>query len=129
MSTETDQLGPSHAATVVLDIGGDVGALVIHTPKSLLHAEIEISPADDTAADVFQAHAHTHPNAEHAGHTHDGPPRTHVAVRERLSKSGVRYAAIYPGLRAGCYTVWGIDGATTGTVLVVGGEVTELDWR
>ena len=34
-----------HPEPVVLDIGGELGALVIYTNRQLLHAEIEISPA------------------------------------------------------------------------------------
>ncbi|GAB3799282.1 hypothetical protein GCM10027605_12510 [Micromonospora zhanjiangensis] len=39
-------LAPSYTGTVVLDIGGDTGALVIHTGPELLGAEIEVSPVD-----------------------------------------------------------------------------------
>jgi hypothetical protein len=106
MSAETAQLGPSYDGTVMLDIGGDIGALVINTGAELHLAEIEVSPAGET-------HAH----------------RTHVAVRERRGPSGVRFAAIYPGLRAGEYTVWGGNGEPADTVRIVGGEVAQLDWR
>ena len=138
--TEQSQLGPSEDGTVVLDIGDDIGALIIMTPASMVGAEIEISPADDRAEDVFQSetapptrehthddeHSHTHGD----GHTHDhaDPSRTHVAVRERRGPVGIRYAAIYPGLREGSYTVWGLDGQPADTVMITGGQVSELDW-
>lgn len=135
--SEQSQLGPSYDGTVLLDIGGDVGALIIHAPESLNRVEIEISPVGDQGADVFQlSHAHQHGgSAEHSHehgsepHEHRGPHRTHVAVRERRGPSGVRYAAIYPGLLAGQYTIWGTDGEAVDTVSIVGGEVTQLDWR
>ena len=34
-----------HEEPVVLEIGGELGALVVYTDPSLLHTEIEISPA------------------------------------------------------------------------------------
>ena len=51
--------GPSGPGSVVLDIGGDVGALIIITPARMAGEEIHISPLDDPAA------------------------RTHALVRER----------------------------------------------
>jgi hypothetical protein len=131
--TEESQLGPSVDGTVVLDIGGDIGALIILTGAELLRAELEISPVSDDAEDVFQAgdaHEHTHDGHTHS-HTHDagGPRRTHVAVRERHGPSGVRYAAIYPQLREGEYTIYGTDGEPAETVRITGGEVAQLDWR
>ena len=74
--SEQSQLGPSDNATVMLDIGGDIGALIITTTESMLLAEIEVSHAD------ADPHAH----------------RPHVAVRERRGPAGTQYAAIYPRL-------------------------------
>lgn len=102
--SEQSQLGPSQDGTVLLDIGGDIGALVIHTPAALAGREIELSVVGSTM------------------------PRTHVAVRERLGQGRSRYAAIYPRLRAGRYTVWGLDDQPAGTVSITGGSVAELDW-
>ncbi len=106
MNAETAQLGPSYDGTVLLDIGGDIGALIINTGADMHHAEIEVSQTDEE-------HAH----------------RMHVAVRERHGPSGVRYAAIYPGLREGVYTVWAGNGEPADTARIVGGEVAQLDWR
>lgn len=127
---EESQLGATDDGTVMLDIGGDIGALIIMTDASMHRAEIEISPASEGAEDVFQrdhgpaAHEHSH-----GGHVHTHRPgTTHVAVRERRGPGGVRYAAIYPGLREGDYTVWAQDGTPAETVHVTGGEVVQLDW-
>jgi hypothetical protein len=73
-----------HTETVVLDIGEDIGALVLYTPADLFGHEIEVSPL--------------------------GPPgsatrRTHSAVLERSCNGRVFYAAVYPELRAGDYQV------------------------
>ncbi|MDP9115719.1 MAG: hypothetical protein M3O28_00320 [Actinomycetota bacterium] len=131
-------MGPSYDGSVILDIGGDIGALVLMTPESMHLVEIEISPVEgDVPVELPQdAHAHTHSHADGAGHEHShdhahasGPVRTHVAVRERRGPAGVRYAAIYPGLRAGKYTIWDVDGSPHKVVTITGGEVLQIDWR
>jgi hypothetical protein len=105
--SEQSQLGPSDNASVMLDIGGNIGALIITTTESMLLAEIEVS----------------HNEADPLAH------RPHVAVRERRGPDGSQYAAIYPGLPAGDYTVWGLDGQPADTISIVGGEIAQLDWR
>lgn len=128
--TEQSQLGASNDGSVMLDIGGDIGALILHTGPELLLAEIELSRVD---GGPVPGPDHAHENGHGEAHQHDhGPsaaPRTHVAVRERRGPAGTRYAAIYPGLRSGEYTVWGVDGAVADTVTITGGEVAQLDWR
>ena len=101
--SEQSQLGPSQHASVMLDIGGDIGALIISTPAAMAGHEIEIGL---TA----------------------GSERTHVAVRERRGPAGTRYAAIYPALPAGDYTIWDEHGRPTETVTITGGQICELDW-
>ncbi len=102
---ERSQLGPSDNGSVVLDIGGDFGALILMAPESMLLDEIEISPVDDDAA------------------------RTHVAIRERRGPGGRRWAAIYPRLVSGEYTVWTVQGKPADRVTITGGQVAQLDWR
>ncbi len=46
--SEQNQLGPSRDGSVMLDIGGDIGALVLHTSAEMLGVEIEISPTGTT---------------------------------------------------------------------------------
>jgi hypothetical protein len=77
------QLGASPAGSVMLDIGPDTGALIIHTTEREHLQEIEISPGADVDA-----------------------PRTHAAVRERILPDRVLHAAVYPRLRPGTYTIW-----------------------
>jgi hypothetical protein len=90
---------------VVLDVGGDIGALALYCPADLEGAEIEISRA--------------------------GEPRTHSLVRERRIGDGQppQYAAVYPGLQAGEYAIWRPDDSQAGSVLVKGGEVASFEWR
>lgn len=102
---EQTQLGPSADGSVVLNIGGDIGALIILTPPEMSGAEIEVSPDPP------------------------GSPRTHVAVRERRGPTATRYAAIYPGLHAGNYTIWHTRADPGNPVTITGGQVTQLDWR
>jgi hypothetical protein len=98
--------GPSGAGTVILDLGADIGALVLDTPAGLLGQEIEISlVGSDPAA-----------------------RRTHSMVRERKISSGTGYAAVYPDLPAGDYTVWRDAVTAAVTVTIVGGRVTRCRW-
>jgi hypothetical protein len=92
------QLPPSWSGSVVLDIGGDVGALMLRTPPTLDGHEIDLTPDDETL------------------------PHTHSAVRERQLGSEVSYAAVYPSLKAGMYTVEG----SNQRIKVEGGRVTDV---
>lgn len=172
VDAEQAQLGPSAEGSVMLDIGGDVGALVLHTGANLLLAEVEVSRVDcgyPLAAGYQLPHqhhlgeghddsgghshggsddGHSHDVADQHTHSHGGVDahpnsvsspsaesaefvalRTHVAVRERRAASGVRYAAIYAGLLSGDYRLWNLDGTAGDIVTIVGGQVTEHDWR
>jgi len=66
--------GPSQEGSVVVDIGGDIGAAIVSTPATLVGSEIEI---------------------RRCGAAWDG---THVAVRERHVSGGVLHAAFFSGL-------------------------------
>lgn len=96
---------PSGIGTVLLDIGADTGALILHAPAELNGVEIEISPngVGDAA-------------------------RTHSRVRERRVGATVRYAAVYPGVPSGTYTVWRDEVTPATTVTVTGGSVTSCRW-
>jgi hypothetical protein len=108
---------------VVLDIGGEVGALILYAPAELSGAEVEISLPGNGS-------------------------RTHSIVRERRvdqSAAGQRtagrhaapsgpgdsavYAAVYPGLPAGVYTIWRDAQTPAGTVQVEGGQVASWLWE
>ncbi|MHB8378617.1 MAG: phospholipase [Acidimicrobiales bacterium] len=93
------ELAPSWDGSVVLDIGGDVGALMLRTSSAMLGHEIELIPDDDA-------------------------PRTHSAVRERQSPRGRSFAAVYPSLKLGTYSVEG----SALRVAVVGGRVTDAEY-
>ena len=116
-------LGPSSAGSVVLELGDAVGVLVLEATVELNGREIEISPVGD-------AHDHAHGDAhDHAhGVAHDHVHRTHSMVRERGTAAGKGYAAVYPGLAVGTYTVWRDRDTPAGTVTIDGGRVTRYRW-
>jgi hypothetical protein len=95
---------PSEHATVMLDIGDGVGALVVHTPSSMGGLEIDINRRGEATAFV------------------------HTAVRERRLPHGSVYAAVYPELPEGDYTLIDVDGRAHRDVHVESGRVTEIDW-
>ena len=102
MSEET--LGPSGPGTVILELGTGVGALILHTPAELDGREIEISRDER------------------------GARRTHSQVRPRHMTTGTRYAAVYPDLAAGPYTIWADEQSAAGRVVITGGRVTNWSW-
>jgi hypothetical protein len=109
-------LGPSSAGSVVLELGDTVGVLVLEATAGLNGREIEISPVGGTHG--HDDHDHAHPHAH----------RTHSMVRERGTAAGTSYAAVYPGLAVGTYTVWRDHDTPAGTVTIDGGRVTRYRW-
>jgi len=102
---------------VLLDIGGDVGALVVRMPADTVGLEVEIRPVP-VSGDHTHEHAHDHPHAHR-----------HVAVVARAVATGVAYTLVYEGLRAGRYTLHALPaGPVALTVDVEGGGVTRADW-
>jgi hypothetical protein len=97
MAMAEQQLSPSWDGSVVLDIGGDIGALVLLVSADLDRHEIDLRPETP------------------------GQPNTHSAVRERRLESSSTFAAVYPSLLAGRYTIVG----TSQQITISGGEVTE----
>jgi hypothetical protein len=96
--------GPPDA--LVLDIGGDFGALILYAEEHLLGLEIDITPA--------------------------GEPRSHqihTMIRRRRSVDHDFVVGVFPELREGAYTVWGLDGEAMAKINIVGGRITTLDGR
>jgi hypothetical protein len=98
---------PSGVGSVILDIGGDIGAAAVFVPASLAGLEIEIR--------------------------RDGEPweGRHVAVRERQLPDAAVWAALFPSLEAGDYEIRvrhaDPDGPTT-HFTVAGGRVATVYW-
>jgi len=97
-------LAPSGDGTVVLDIGGDIGALVLHTPHELAGLEI----------DIFRVG--------------EDRPAMHTAVRPRHLPNGHVHAAVYPTVPAGDYVVPSRGALPALPVTICGGVVTEITW-
>lgn len=98
----TEQSSHAKQSAVLLDIGGDVGALVLYTGAEDDEAEIEISPGTDPTA-----------------------PRSHNQVHPRRAPAGTVYSAVYPTLASGEYTIWRDSHTPEATVTIHGGHVTE----
>jgi hypothetical protein len=96
---------PSREGSVVLEIGGDLGALIIHTGPEDDGLEIEVSPVGDADA-----------------------RRTHAAVRPRHLAGRTVYCAVISPLTAGRYTVWRDAVTADATVKVPAGGVAEHHW-
>jgi hypothetical protein len=105
--------GPSGPGTVILELGADVGALVLLTPADLDGREIEISRDDLTALTALTGQA---------------VRRTHSQVRPRHMPAETKYAAVYPDLPAGSYTIWADEQRPAGHVVITGGQVTNWSW-
>ena len=90
---------------LVLDIGGDVGALIAFLPESFAGTEVYVSVADGS------------------------DPFTHTGVHARGTGEHRRQTAIYPQLTTGDYQLWHpADASALGPVVhVQGGAVAELD--
>lgn len=93
-----------HTEPVVLDIGGQIGALIIFTDAADVGREIELSLVDQQQ-------------------------RLHNQVHARSFNGRTEFAAVYPDLQQGEYTVWEDDENPAGRVVIRGGEITSLDWR
>ncbi len=90
---------------LLVDIGGDVGALVIYAGEELVGREVEIVVA-----------------GRETGHP------VHNVVRRRRVGAQVVYAAVFPDLPAGVYEPYGLAGDGHQRIPVVGGRITEVDW-
>jgi PAS domain-containing protein len=90
---------------VMVDVGPGAGALVIYTRDELRGQEIEISPDEDDAE------------------------RVHTDVLRRKTADGYVCAAVFGSLPEGDYRLWHETLTSPTNVRIVGGEVTELDWR
>jgi len=89
------------AAAPVLDIGGDVGALLVMTGGDLAGAELELYDAD-------------------------GRPVTHTVVHSRTVDGATVHAGVFPALRQGQYQLGVRPGDPLVAVDIRGGAVTAV---
>ena len=91
-----------HTEKAVLDIGEDIGALVIYTGREMLGKEIEVSPKSDLTQQI------------------------HTAVLERKVNGRSVFAALFLELPQGEYITLSTPPSE---ITITGGEVAELDWH
>jgi hypothetical protein len=111
---------------VLLDIGDDVGAVVVTMPAAMLGEEIEIRPLDGAEpGHRHDHHAHQHDHAH--GHQHGHLP--HVAVVDRPVGGERVPSLVFPEVVEGRYGLCHKGSPTVLLALEVrGGEVTTADW-
>jgi hypothetical protein len=102
---ENEAHGPRRPSeSVVVDIGGAIGALVVNAPPALDGAEIEICPVGATS-------------------------RTHTIVRPREVPGGrVVYAGVFPAIPEGDYLLLPSGTLPEVAIRIDGGKVTQFSW-
>jgi hypothetical protein len=93
-----------HPEPVVLDIGGDIGALIVYGTAELLDTAVEVSPA---GSDAEKFHQH---------------------ILERPMPDGTTYAAVFDKITQGTYTLWLHGEPRAWDFRITGGEVAQVDW-
>ncbi len=102
----TEPVARPHPEHVVLDLGGEVGALVVRADPTAHDLQVEICRSGEE----------------------DGK-REHQHVLERPINGQTIYAAVFGGLRQGSYTLLTNDTVRESNVLIEGAAVTTVDWR
>ena len=110
---------------VLLEVGGDVGALLVSMPASLEGVEIEIrpqQPANQPHQPATHSHSHSHDHGDH-------PHLTHVEVLPRPTPGGVVHCAVFPQLSQGRYELYERpSGPVLLEVTITGGQITQASW-
>jgi hypothetical protein len=94
-----------HPETVVLDIGGEIGALIIYARPHLRGQQLDVSVVGGDA------------------------PSIHTDVLERRLNGCPVFAAVFPELSQGHYRIWAPELDLPDDVVIRGGEIAEVDWR
>jgi sirohydrochlorin cobaltochelatase len=94
-----------HPETVVLDIGGDTGALIIYAQPHLRGQQIDVSLKGSDAKPI------------------------HTDVLERRLNGRPVFAAVFPALEQGDYQIWAPEPTLANAVTIRAGEVAEVNWR
>jgi hypothetical protein len=95
---------PPAGGPVMVDIGDDVGALIVATDPAWLGRELHVRRGGD---------AHT----------------THTGVWERRLGGGLTVVAVFPQLAEGRYDLLDAVGEPMLALTITGGRITELDLR
>jgi hypothetical protein len=103
--THENYAARKHPEFVVLDIGEDVGALIVRADPQMHGVEVEISRAGEDDR------------------------RSHKEVLERSADGEPAFTAVFDALPAGTYTLWVGNVPRARGVQIAGGRIAELDWR
>ncbi len=108
---------------VLLDIGGDIGALVVTMPTPMVGLEVEIRPVGS-----HHLHVGHHHDGDHHDHGHEH--LAHVAVVARPVAGGHLPSLVFGDLEAGEYELFekGHSDAVALRAVVTGGAVTAAAW-
>ena len=93
-----------HPEFVVLEIGDDLGALIVHADPDMHGVEVEISPSGDDSK------------------------RTHKQVLERFIADRSAHTLVFDQLPAGSYTLWAGDKPRIRDIVIQEGQITECGW-
>jgi hypothetical protein len=104
VSTEPVDAPEAHSSPV-LDIGGEVGAMVVYLAAGTRSGELEACPVDAPDA------------------------RFHTGVHHRAIAHGFAWTAVFPEVAEGAYHLLDAEGGPLAAVTVTGGRVAELDLR
>jgi hypothetical protein len=96
---------PPAGGPVMLDIGGEVGALIVHLGAERIGSELHLRPAG---------------TSEHG---------THTGIWERTLGGRPAVVAVYGSVASGRYDLVDDDGHVLATAAVEGGRVAEVDLR
>ena len=96
---------PPAGGPVVLDIGGDIGALIVHLDSRLIGHELHIRDVTDRAT------------------------TTHTGIWERSANGRTMVVAVFSLVPAGVYEILGTDDRPNATVSIEPGKVAEIDLR
>ena len=127
MSAENPHAGQG---SVLLDIGGDVGALIVTMPAEMEGVEVEIRPfgAPDLPAHEH-GHGHGHGNGHGHGHAHGQGHYPHVEVVLRPTAEGPVPSLVFPELVEGHYELYLKETHDVELLVdVTGGEVSTAHW-
>ncbi len=94
-----------HTEHAVLDIGDEIGALILYSRHELCGRQIDVSPRGRT----WQ--------------------RIHTDILERRVDGYPVFAALFLSLPADDYIIWGESSRPVGEITIAGGQVAEVDWR
>ena len=115
MSAEHNHHRPGAHSAPVLDIGGEVGALVVYLADRTPTGELDACPAGEPTA---RFHTGVHQRSIPTGRTGRGS-----------GSHGWAWTAVFPEVTEGRYQLLDDDGVPMADVTVTGGSVHQLDLR